>query len=253
MAVARALDVPVVTELGPNVLVVDDLVDSGATALKCGKVWFDALYRKPHSPKDIAPFATEVDGWIEFPWEEPETGPTDAVVRLLQFIGEDPTREGLLDTPKRVTKALLELTSGYHQSAADILSKTFDERCDEMVVVTGIEFSSMCEHHMLPFTGIATVGYIPNGSVVGLSKLARLVEMYAKRLQVQERMTEQIADAIRDHLDPLGCGVIITSHHSCMGMRGIKKANAKMTTSALHGVMRNDHAARTEFLSHHRA
>ena len=253
LMVARELGVPITETPDASTLIVDDLVDSGQTARRLIEAGhhFDALFRKPHTPADIAPYATEVDGWIEFPWEKNETGPTDAVVRLLEFIGEDPTREGLVDTPKRVIKALKELTSGYGQVPSEILATAFDETSDEMVVVSGIEFSSMCEHHMLPFTGVATVAYIPSGGVVGLSKLARLVEAYAKRLQVQERMTTQIADAMDLYLEPLGCGVIITSHHSCMGMRGIKKPSAKMTTSALRGVFSNPEV-RHEFLSHHK-
>ena len=252
--VARELGVPLVDFPEHDTLVVDDLVDSGNTAQPFidNGYMFDALYRKPHTPAHVAPHATEVDGWLEFPWEKNETGPAEAVVRLLEYIGEDPTREGLLDTPKRVVKALRELTSGYEQDPAAILATQFDEYSDEMVVVTGIEFSSMCEHHMLPFTGVATVGYIPSGGVVGLSKLARLVEVYAKRLQVQERMTTQIANAIEEHLVPLGCGVVITSHHSCMGMRGVKKPDAQMTTSALRGVFMTKGDVRQEFLAHHR-
>jgi len=254
--VANLLNLNLLEEYEAGCLVVDDLVDSGKTArefigLTCH---FDALFRKPHSPLDVAPHALGIDSWIVFPWEltEESRGPEDSIRRILQHLGEDPTREGLIDTPKRVIKALRELTSGYELTNEQVLATTFDETCDEMVVVSGIEFSSMCEHHMLPFTGYATVAYIPNGQIVGLSKLARLVEMYAKRLQVQERMTEQIAHAIEDVLKPRGVGVIITSHHSCMGMRGVRKANARMTTSSLLGAIRSEASARAEFLSHHK-
>jgi len=248
--VAQILGVPLLDEYNGGCLVVDDLVDSGRTASEYHQ--FDALFRKSHSPSHLAPHAKVIDNWIVFPWEANESGPEEAVVRILEYIGEDPKREGLIETPKRVIKAFKELTDGYEKIDTEILTTTFDEACDEMVVVSGIEFSSMCEHHMLPFTGHATVGYIPNGSIVGLSKLARLVEMYARRLQVQERMTEQIAHSIQDILKPLGCGVVITSHHSCMGMRGIRKANAKMTTSSLLGAMRDEPETRAEFLSHHK-
>ena len=174
---------------------------------------------------------------------------TDAVRQLLEHIGEDPTRDGLLDTPKRVAKALLELTNGYQLDPADILATTFDVSCDEMIVVRKVPFSSLCEHHMLPFHGHASVAYVPapGGRVVGLSKLARLVDCYARRLQVQERLTSQIADAIDHHLQPLGVGVVITASHTCMSMRGIGKAG-EMVTSKLIGALRDEHDARAEFM-----
>jgi GTP cyclohydrolase I len=174
--------------------------------------------------------------------------PTTAIVRILEYIGEDPTREGLLDTPKRVLKAFKEFTNGYNQDPNEILSTTFTESYDEMVVLKNIEFVSLCEHHLQPFRGIAAVGYIPSGKVVGLSKLARLVDCYARRLQVQERMTEQIANAIQDVLQPLGVGVFIEAHHSCMGNRGVRKHNASMVTQKLIGAMRKDGDARAEFM-----
>ena len=167
---------------------------------------------------------------------------------LLLHIGEDPTREGLLDTPKRVAKALREMTCGYELDAKDVLATTFDEQSDEMVVLRRIGFASMCEHHMLPFTGTATVGYVPDKRVVGLSKMARLVEMYARRLQVQERMTRQIAAAMWEHLSPLGVGVVVHGHHSCMGVRGVKQPQGVMTTSAMVGIFKHSDATRNEFL-----
>lgn len=174
--------------------------------------------------------------------------PTDAVRVLLEHIGEDPTREGLLDTPNRVVKALTEMTSGYGVDIAATLATTFDETSDEMVVLRGVTFASMCEHHMLPFTGTATVGYVPDGRVVGLSKMARLVEAYARRLQVQERMTTQIADAMWEHLRPLGVGVVIHGHHSCMGVRGVRQPQGVMTTSSMVGIFKFSDATRNEFL-----
>ncbi len=243
--VASLLDLPLMDVPDRNTLVVDDLVDSGATLARYEGLPTDALYRKPHSPS-LAPGATLVDGWIEFPWEA-ESGPEDAVTRLIQWVGDNPNRNGLLDTPARVTRALRELLSGYEQDAGTHLSVTFDDSCDQMVVVSGIKFTSMCEHHMLPFTGTATVGYLPDQRVVGLSKLARAVDVFARRLQVQERMTEQIADAIHDHLQPQGCGVVVTAHHSCMGLRGALKPDALMTTSALRGKFL-DPTVRAEFL-----
>lgn len=173
----------------------------------------------------------------------------DAVRTLLLHVGEDPTREGLLDTPKRVAKAYRELTQGYEADVAAILGTTFDVGAvNQMVHVNDIEFVSLCEHHMLPFTGRAHVAYVPQKRVVGLSKIPRTVEAFAHRLQVQERLTEQIADALMEHLDPEGVGVTITAHHSCMGIRGAKQPNATMTTTALRGIFR-DPATQAEFVN----
>lgn len=172
-----------------------------------------------------------------------------AVRQLLMYVGEDVEREGLLDTPKRYAKALEELTSGYSEDPAEILGTQFDEAHDQMVVVTGIEFTSLCEHHILPFTGVASVGYIPTRKVVGLSKLPRVVHTFAKRLQVQERMTNQIAAAINEHVQPMGVGVVVTASHQCMAIRGVKQNDARMTTSCLLGTMRESPAARAEFLA----
>lgn len=171
----------------------------------------------------------------------------EAVKTLLGYVGEDPERDGLLDTPKRVVKALTEMTAGYKEDPAAILGVTFDVAFDQMVTLKDIPFVSMCEHHMLPFEGTASVAYIPNGRVVGLSKLARVVDTFAKRYQVQERLTQEIADAINDHVNALGVGVIIKSRHTCMQYRGIKKSGL-MVTSVTLGLMRTDLAARTEFL-----
>ncbi len=175
-------------------------------------------------------------------------GALQGIRYLLQFIGEDVEREGLKETPERVLKAFVEMTSGMNEDVSEYLSKTFDVKSDEMVLVKGIRFASMCEHHLLPFTGTATVAYIPNGRVVGLSKLPRTVLAYAKRPQVQERMTEQIADALDSHLSPKGVGVVISASHSCMGCRGIKQPDAVMVTSAMRGLMFTDPKARSEFL-----
>ena len=234
---------------GDSLLVVDDLVDSGRTLAPYAAVGLaaDALFRKPHSPPSLAPNAEEVSEWVTFPWER-GTGPEDAVVRLLEWIGEDPTREGLLDTPKRVVKAFREMTAGLHQQPSDVLGTVFNENSDQMVVVRGIRFSSMCEHHLLPFTGTAAVGYVPDGRVIGLSKIPRLVEVYGRRPQVQERMTNQIAQALMQHLRPQGVGVVVKAHHSCMGCRGVRQPDAEMVTSCLLGCMKDDPSARHELL-----
>jgi GTP cyclohydrolase I len=172
-----------------------------------------------------------------------------AIRKILQEIGEDPDRQGLIDTPKRIEKMYRELTRGYSQSADQLInSALFDVDYDEMVVVTNINFYSLCEHHMLPFFGVAHVGYIPRGKVVGLSKIPRIVDMFARRLQVQERMTAQVANVLQDQLNPDGVGVVVEGYHMCMSMRGVEKEKAKMITSTLLGSFKEDQKTRTEFL-----
>jgi GTP cyclohydrolase I len=172
-----------------------------------------------------------------------------AVQLLLLSIEEDRHREGLIDTPARVAKMYDEIFAGYEQDPKEILGTEFNERYDEMVLVRDIPFYSHCEHHMVPFFGVAHVAYIPNGKVVGISKLARLVECFAKMLQIQERMTQQIAESIENVLQPLGVAVIIQAEHLCMGMRGIKKPGTKTVTSYMTGVFRhNENNARMELM-----
>jgi GTP cyclohydrolase IA len=170
---------------------------------------------------------------------------------LLSYLGEDVDREGLLETPARVVRAMAEHYSGYSQDAAEYLAKTFQEvdGYDELVLVSDIELFSHCEHHMVPFVGKAHVAYIPDGRVVGLSKLARVVDVYAKRLQVQEKLTKQIADAIQKHLKPQGVAVIVQCQHFCMCYRGVKKPGSWTTTSKLHGLFLKDAAARMELFT----
>jgi len=171
----------------------------------------------------------------------------EAVISLIRLVGEDPSRDGLLQTPRRVLKALREMTAGYDDDPEEILSTTFAETSDELVVLRGIEFYSMCEHHLLPFYGTASIGYLP-GDVVGISKLARLVNCYGRRLQIQERMTRQIADAIHTHLHARGTAVIIRAHHLCMGCRGVKLPSTELVTSAMLGTLRDDAGTRSELL-----
>jgi GTP cyclohydrolase I len=175
----------------------------------------------------------------------------EAVRAILKNIGENPEREGLLKTPSRVAKMYAELTAGYQVDPQALINDAiFSVDYDEMVVVKDIEFSSLCEHHMLPFMGRVHVAYIPNGKVLGLSKIPRVVEMYARRLQVQERMTVQIADFINEALSPLGVAVVAEGVHLCAVMRGVKKPNTKMITSAMRGVFRSDPKTRAEFMGH---
>jgi GTP cyclohydrolase I len=173
-----------------------------------------------------------------------------AVREILLAVGEDPDREGLRETPDRVARMYAELFSGLHKDPRQLLKKTFTEKYDEMVIVRDIGFDSMCEHHLLPFVGKAHVAYIPNGKIVGLSKLARVVEVLSRRPQVQERMTEQVADLVMEALDARGAGVILEATHTCMTTRGVRKPNSVMTTSAMRGVFLTNRSTRDEFMSH---
>jgi GTP cyclohydrolase I len=174
----------------------------------------------------------------------------DAVRAILEHIGEDPDREGLVDTPERVHNAYHYLTRGYRMDPAEVIGRAmFREDYNEMVVVRDIDFYSLCEHHLLPFYGRAHVAYVPNGRVVGLSKIPRLVDVFARRLQVQERMTQQIARCIQDAIQPLGVGVVVEGFHLCMAMRGVEKQNCLTTTSAMLGAFRDHRETRMEFMT----
>jgi len=173
-----------------------------------------------------------------------------AGVRLmLEGLGEDPQREGLRDTAERVARMYVELLQGLHEDPREHLTVVFDEQHDEMVLVKDVPFSSLCEHHLLPFHGRVHAAYIPRGKVVGLSKIARVIESFARRLQLQERMTSQIADLLMEELGAQGVGVVVEASHTCMTMRGVKKPGALMMTSAMRGVFRSNQATRSEFLS----
>ncbi len=241
--------------------IVDDLIDSGDTMARyldaCHKEATSGrrFHREPAIPvvlvnKTILPPDHPLGKWLVFPWEGGEVGSLeDNVKRMLQFIGEDAERGGLLETPARVAKAWAHWAGGYKLDPQEVL-KVFEdgaEKVDEMVLVRNIPFYSHCEHHMAPFFGHATVGYVPNGKIVGLSKLSRLVDVFARRLQVQERLTTQIADALNEGLKPKGVGVIITARHLCMESRGVRQQGHDTTTSALRGVML-DGSPRQEFL-----
>ena len=173
----------------------------------------------------------------------------ELVAEMIRRIGDDPDREGLKQTPERVAKSLAFLTQGYGMKSEDVINGAlFEEDHQNMILVKDIEMYSLCEHHMLPFFGKVHVAYIPNGKIVGLSKIARLVEVYARRLQVQERMTEQIAQAIWERVEPEGVGVVVEAYHLCMMMRGVQKQNSKTITSAMRGSFLEDQMTRDEFL-----
>lgn len=229
--------------------IIDDLVDSGATADRYLNAYPEKCFRTLFPPR---PPEIDVDAWLVFPWEAStdDTSAHDIPIRLLQFIGEDPQREGLKDTPKRFIAAWESYTEGYTQDASSLLKAFEDgaEKVDELVLVRDIPVYSHCEHHLAPFFGVAHIAYIPSGKVLGLSKFARLVNVYARRLQVQERMTQQIAWAIDNALAPRGVGVVLECRHLCMEQRGVRAQGASTTTSCLIGALKSDASARAEFM-----
>lgn len=226
-------------------VIVDDIIDSGKTRCRIALLFPDTIFWAPYDK-------TREGGipWLVFPWEgSAQEDGEEMITRILQFIGEDPNRPGLLETPKRVVKSWGELFSGYKKTPEEVLGKVFDSDCDEMVICRDIEFYSTCEHHMIPFFGTVSIGYIPRGKVVGLSKLARLVEIYSRRLQIQEQFTQQIASAIMKYVpEALGAGVVVRAKHMCMCGRGVSKQGSSMVTSAMLGAFRQDATARSEFL-----
>lgn len=234
---------------------VDDIIDSGETADKY-------RYAYPNVPFyaliDKLADTVYIGAWIVWPWEKRTDGQDEGVeanvTRIIQYIGDDPTRGGLIETPRRFTKALGEWFSGYKYTDADIASvlKVFEDGADnydQMVIVKDIPIYSKCEHHIADIFGTATIAYIPNGKIVGLSKLSRLADIFARRLQVQERLTGQIADALQTHLEPLGVGVIIRARHMCMESRGLQQQGHHTISIALRGALKNDALARAEFMA----
>jgi GTP cyclohydrolase I len=186
------------------------------------------------------------------PMESPDlsaVGFEDLVAEMIRRLGDDPDRDGMARTPERVKKSMAFLTKGYAETPAEVVGDAlFEERHESMVLVKDIELYSLCEHHMLPFFGKAHVAYIPNGRIMGLSKVARVVEVYARRFQVQERLTEQVAQAVWDTTEPQGVAVVIEAYHLCMMMRGVQKQNSRTLTSAMRGVFLEDHRTRDEFM-----
>lgn len=250
----------IVDDMNDADIIVDDVIGTGTT-----KDRYDAM-GDAANPFGAAPFITLGEylsppkrtaavEWITFPWEVTDGGhdesATDIVTRLLDYIGEDTKREGLRETPQRVLKAWSEWTEGYSQDP-NLVLKVFEdgaESYDEMVIVKELPFYSHCEHHLAPFFGTATIAYIPDGKVVGLSKLGRILNIFSKRLQVQERLTSQVAQAVVDGLHPRGCGVLIKARHLCMESRGLNCQGHHTITSALKGNFLTDPTVRSEFLT----
>ncbi len=239
------------TELVDNAaqatIFVDDIIDSGKTQCKYRELYpgipFFAIVNK---------CAESLDGkWIVFPWERMahENGPEENVRRLLEYIGENPDREGLKETPNRVIRSYNELFSGYEQDPKNVMKVFKDGACDELVLLKDIPFYSTCEHHMLPFYGKAHIAYIPNGKVIGVSKLARILEIYSRRLQIQERIGQQVTDCIMQYLQPKGAACVLAASHNCMTCRGVQKSNSVMITSSLQGLFLTNAQTRSEFLS----
>ena len=223
---------------------IDDIIDSGVTKksyMDLKPLPFYALYK------------ADLDNptWIVFPWEkvQKEDGPQDNIKRVLQYIGEDVEREGLQETPDRVVKSFDKLYGGYVIDPVSIFKTFENDKCDEMVILKNIEFYSTCEHHMLPFWGRAHLAYIPDKKVIGISKMARLLDIYARRLQIQERICQEVTNALDKHLGTIGSACVLEAQHFCMTARGVQKQNSIMVTSSLTGVFRTNSTVRSEFLT----
>lgn len=256
------LHLPMIFQLGAvsedSILIVDDVIDSGTTRNRFKDYLFACIHVKAGARAlhgNIYYAHKDMNAWIHYFWEgqEPSSSIEDNYTRILQYVGEDVTREGLLETPKRMAKAFKEMCSGYEMKVEDVI-KDFDAcGCNELVLMRDIELQSLCEHHVLPFIGYAHVAYIPNGRVIGASKLARIVDIFSKRLQIQERIGEQVTDALMKHLNAKAAACIITAKHMCMQCRGIKKQSSSMVTSSLKGIFIDGTmqgiAARAELMS----
>ena len=227
-------------------IIIDDIIDSGATKNRFVPPLDSRFYALVDKP------AERLKDWVVFPWERmsnESVGPEENVRRLIEFIGDDPNREGLKETPARVIRSYEELLGGYKQDPRDVVKVFEDDTCDEMVIVRDIEFVSMCEHHMLPFMGKAHIAYIPDGKVIGVSKLVRVLEVFSRRLQIQERLCEQVTKALDDILKPKGSACVLEAKHLCMTARGVRKQGSVMVTSSLTGVFREQgNLARQELL-----
>ena len=258
--IAQAAGVPVILDeakIDADTLVVDDLIDSGNTVGELQKkhplAKFATVFGKPNpalcDTSHICCGVLVAQGdWLVFPDEHDGTDIEDNFRRTLEFIGEDTTREGLIETPSRMRRAYEEIFAGYKIDPKSLVKTFVKGTCEEMVILKNAEFYSTCEHHFFPFFGHCSIGYLPNGKVIGVSKLARLLDCFSKRMQIQERMTAQIADFLEQELEAKGVYVVCEGVHFCMTSRGIKKQDASMITSAVRGVFRECAQARAEFL-----
>lgn len=243
---AQHLKLPLVDTVGDRTLVVDDLVDSGKTMEQYKDHTFVALYAKAHSPEALVVEVFNSDDWLEFPYEQTNEDAEENFRRILEFLGEDPTREGLRETPKRYLKFMKQFLT-----KDEFNFTVFDsEGYDEMIIQKDIPFFSLCEHHIAPFFGTATVAYIPNDKIVGLSKLARTVRHYASNFQNQERITSQVAERLEKELSPLGVAVTISARHFCMEMRGVKTHDVHTVTTKLTGAFKEKPETRAEYMGH---
>lgn len=251
LIVALLAGLNVTEDIAEAEIIVDDIVDSGRTIEPfVGMKDIAVLYMKPHSPyKDIIAHYGEAEDWVSF-WWEGESDPEDTVRRMIEQVGENPNREGLLDTPRRVVKANKKIYEGYDLKPEDFMTVFENEsKIDQIVGLTNIEFFSMCEHHMLPFFGKAHIFYIPDKKIVGISKLARILNMFSRRMQNQERIAKQVADVIEKYLKPKGVAVIIEAKHLCMMARGVEKQSPTMKTSELRGGFKKKQATREELFN----
>lgn len=268
MCISERCDIPLLDELPDTensifpVLVVDDIIDSGLTREKYSEYDFICLHSRIDYNSFCNMFPDNVmtkyvnildrDAWVDYWWEKENDSITNIVTRLIEYIGDDPLREGLKETPERYNKAINHLFSGYNSHPKDIIKTFSAENYDEIILLKDIELYSMCEHHILPFYGKAHVAYIPDKKIIGISKLARLVDLYARRLQIQERIGEQVTSILMKYLEPKGAACIIEAEHLCMKMRGVEKQNSIMSTSSLKGIFlqknTDGYAAREELL-----
>lgn len=252
LSVRRGL--PLVDKPTSTTLIVDDIIDSGKTRNKYPDNDFVCIHRRERAKIDNSKGLTYhldwvTDPWVEYFWEQKgEIDIENTIVRQLQYIGENPNRDGLLNTPKRIVSSWKELFSGYKQEPKEIFTTFEAGTYNQIVLLKDIEVFSMCEHHILPFYGKAHIGYIPKNKVIGISKLARLVDIYARRLQIQERIGEQVTEALMAHLEPIGAACVIEAVHLCMRMRGCSKQHSTMVTSSLRGEFLKEPSARAELM-----
>lgn len=243
------LDLPILVSPTKKSLIVDDIIDSGRTIEPYRNYDRAVLLVKNGLTNLTNYYVEEISGWAIFPWENTHEDMTGYLSRIIQYLGEDVSREGLKETPKRILASWKHLFSGYDKDPKEFL-KTFDkDTYDQIVLLRDVEFFSFCEHHMLPFFGSAHIAYIPNEKVIGISKLARLLEVYSRRLQIQERIGEQITSFLVNELKAKGAGCILEARHLCMTARGVEKQHSVMVTSSLKGSMLKDQKTREEFLS----